>query len=53
MQIGQLQDEEDEAANVLQDETLDPFRNSCLGTLISGRGAEMAFPELLTRLEQG
>nr|XP_056711144.1 huntingtin [Euleptes europaea] len=30
MQIGQLQDEEDEASNVLQDETVDPFRNSCL-----------------------
>uniref|UniRef100_A0A8D0L1P4 Huntingtin n=1 Tax=Sphenodon punctatus TaxID=8508 RepID=A0A8D0L1P4_SPHPU len=30
MQIGQLQDEEDEAANVLHDGTLDPFRNSCL-----------------------
>uniref|UniRef100_A0ACB8E7E6 Uncharacterized protein n=1 Tax=Sphaerodactylus townsendi TaxID=933632 RepID=A0ACB8E7E6_9SAUR len=28
MQIGQLQDEEDEATNVLQEE--DPFRNSCL-----------------------
>ncbi|KAM6440076.1 huntingtin isoform 3-T3 [Liasis olivaceus] len=30
MQIGQLQDEEDETTNVLQDETIDPFRNSCL-----------------------
>ncbi|XP_067414992.1 huntingtin isoform X3 [Emydura macquarii macquarii] len=30
MQIGQLQDEEDEAANVLQDESSDPFRNCSL-----------------------
>ncbi|EMP35554.1 Huntingtin, partial [Chelonia mydas] len=30
MQIGQLQDEEDEAANVLHDESSDPFRNSSL-----------------------
>ncbi|XP_044273862.1 huntingtin isoform X3 [Varanus komodoensis] len=30
MQIGQLQDEEDEAANILQDETIDPFRHSFL-----------------------
>uniref|UniRef100_A0A8C8S588 Huntingtin n=1 Tax=Pelusios castaneus TaxID=367368 RepID=A0A8C8S588_9SAUR len=30
MQIGQLQDEEDEAANVLQDESSDPFRNGSL-----------------------
>uniref|UniRef100_A0A674I4B3 Huntingtin n=1 Tax=Terrapene triunguis TaxID=2587831 RepID=A0A674I4B3_9SAUR len=30
MQIGQLQDEEDETANVLHDESSDPFRNSSL-----------------------
>ncbi|XP_066488921.1 huntingtin [Tiliqua scincoides] len=30
MQIGQLHDEDDETANVLQDETIDPFRSSCL-----------------------
>ncbi|XP_054855013.1 huntingtin isoform X2 [Eublepharis macularius] len=30
MQIGQLQDEEDEASNVLQEETIDPFRNPYL-----------------------
>ncbi|XP_061440675.1 huntingtin [Rhineura floridana] len=30
MQIGTLQDEEDEASNILQDETTDAFRNSCL-----------------------
>lgn len=37
MQIGQLQDEEDEASNVLQDESVDPFRNPCLGMLNMGR----------------
>ncbi|KAM9142848.1 huntingtin isoform 2-T2 [Pangshura tecta] len=30
MQIGQLQDEEDEAANVLHDDSSEPFRNSSL-----------------------
>ncbi|XP_006128324.1 huntingtin isoform X5 [Pelodiscus sinensis] len=30
MQIGQLQDEEDESANVLHDESSDPFKNSSL-----------------------
>ncbi|XP_074848498.1 huntingtin isoform X2 [Carettochelys insculpta] len=30
MQIGQLQDEEDETANVLHDESSDPFRNASL-----------------------
>ncbi|CAI5783568.1 huntingtin isoform X1 [Podarcis lilfordi] len=30
MQIGQLQDEEDETANVLQDESAEAFRNSCV-----------------------
>ncbi|NWT01277.1 HD protein, partial [Mionectes macconnelli] len=30
MQIGQLQDEEDEAANILQDDSSDSFRNSSL-----------------------
>ncbi|XP_070613102.1 huntingtin isoform X1 [Erythrolamprus reginae] len=30
MQIGQLQEEEDETASVLRDENLDPFQNSCL-----------------------
>ncbi|XP_072857095.2 huntingtin isoform X2 [Pogona vitticeps] len=29
MQIGQLQDEEDETANILQDETIEPFKNHC------------------------
>ncbi|KFZ60781.1 Huntingtin, partial [Podiceps cristatus] len=30
MQIGQLQDEEDEAANILQDDSLESFRNSSI-----------------------
>lgn len=35
MQIGQLQDEEDEAANILQDDSSESFRNSSLGMLIN------------------
>lgn len=34
MQIGQLQDEEDEAANILQDDSSESFRNSSLGMLV-------------------
>uniref|UniRef100_A0A8C6YA07 Huntingtin n=1 Tax=Naja naja TaxID=35670 RepID=A0A8C6YA07_NAJNA len=30
MQIGQLQEEEDETTNILHNEAMDPFRNSCL-----------------------
>lgn len=35
MQIGQLQDEEDEAANVLQDDSAESFRNSSLGMSVN------------------
>lgn len=35
MQIGQLQDEDDESSNVLTDEVPDNFRNSTIGMLIS------------------
>ena len=38
MQIGQLQDEEDEAANILQDDSSESFRNSSIGMLINGGG---------------
>lgn len=35
MQIGQLQDEEDEAANILQDNSSESFRNSSLGMSVN------------------
>lgn len=38
MQIGQLQDEEDEAANIFQDDSSESFRNSSVGMLINGGG---------------
>lgn len=45
MQIGQLQDEEDEAANILQDDSSESFRNSSLGMLINGvGGTELVAP---------
>lgn len=37
MQIGQLQDEEDEAANILQDDSSESFRSSSIGMLINKR----------------
>lgn len=43
MQIGQLQDEEDEATNILQDDSSESFRNSSLGMLINaGRARQVA-----------
>lgn len=38
VQIGQLQDEEDEAGNILQDDSSESFRNSSIGMLINLRG---------------
>lgn len=37
MQIGQLQDEEDEAANILQDDSSESFRTSSIGMLMNKR----------------
>lgn len=47
MQIGQLQDEEDEAANIFQDDSSESFRNSSVGMLINGGGWDT---ELVTPL---
>lgn len=51
MQIGQLQDEEDETANILQDDSSESFRNSSIGMLIFG-GIGQTDTELLMSLRQ-
>lgn len=51
MQIGQLQDEEDEAANILQDDSSESFRNSSIGMLINWDWGQ-ADTELVTPLRQ-